>query len=113
MSKYKNRAQSKVRQTITLDKNILDEAKKSCDAKHIPLSGVIENFLEFFVKPWVYCFRCGEKFYADAELCAKCGWLKCPKCGACRCGLDDDTAVAVFHMRRVYEDLLSGRVKKS
>jgi hypothetical protein len=104
---------SKARQTVTLDKNILDEAKKVCDSKHIPLSGAIENFLEFFAKPWVYCFKCGEKFYADAELCPKCGWLKCPKCGACRCGLDDDTAVAVFHMRRVYEDLLGGRVKKS
>jgi hypothetical protein len=100
--------------TTTIDRKVLEEAKKKSEEKHIPLSGLVENFLAFFTHPWIYCFKCGEKFSANnGELCPKCGWLKCPKCGACRCGLEEDTAIAVFHMRRVYEDLLAGRVKQS
>ena len=103
---------TKIKLTITIDKNILNSAKKVADQKHIPISRLIENFLKFFTDPWLYCFKCGEKFVSEeAKLCPKCGWLVCPKCGVCRCSLDEGTAVAVFHMRRVYEELLSGRVK--
>jgi len=110
MSKNKN--DPKTRQTVTVDKDILDKAKKVCEDKHIPLSGVIENFLDFFTAPWVYCFKCSKKFKVEeAELCPKCGWMICPNCKICRCGLDESTAIAVFHMRKVYEDLLAGRVK--
>jgi len=106
------KADPKVKLTITVDKNVLDEAKKVSEKKRVPLSGAIENFLEFFSNPGVYCFKCGERFSStDAELCPKCGWMICPKCKVCRCGLSEETAVAVFHMRRVYEDLLAGRVK--
>jgi len=102
----------KAKLNITIDENILQDAKRVAEEKHIPISRLIENFLDFFAKPEVYCFKCGEKFCSiDAKLCPKCGWLVCPKCNVCRCGLDEDTAVAVFHMRRVYEDLLAGRVK--
>lgn len=98
--------------TITIDREILERGKKKCKERRLTLARVIENFLNFFVNPWVYCFGCGEKFYVeDGELCAKCGWLKCPKCGVCRCKLDERTAIAVFHMRRVYEDILMGRIK--
>jgi hypothetical protein len=98
--------------TTTIDKEVLEKAKRKCEEKHVPLSSIIENFLSFLVNPWVYCFSCGEKFHVEeGALCAKCGWIKCPKCGACRCGLSEETAIAVFHMRRVYEDLLIGRVK--
>lgn len=103
---------TKTKLTLTVDKNVLDKAKKVAEEKHIPISGLIENFLDFFANPEVYCFKCGEKINSvDAKLCAKCGWLTCSKCNACRCGLDEETAIAVFHMRRVYEDLLVGRVK--
>ena len=99
--------------TITIDKKVKEEAKRAAEEKHIPLSGLIQNFLEFFTNSWVYCFKCGEKFNVkDAEICPKCGWLKCPNCGACGCGLDEKTATAVYNMRKVYEDLLAGRVKK-
>ncbi|MCD6240647.1 hypothetical protein J7K27_03880 [Candidatus Bathyarchaeota archaeon] len=112
MKKYKHDPKEKL--TTTIDKQVLENAKKICEEKHIPIAGILENFLSFFTNPWVYCFDCGEKFYVkDGELCAKCGWIKCPKCGACRCGLDERTAVAVFHMRRVYEDLLIGRITRS
>jgi len=110
----KNKLDPKSRQTVTVDKDVLNKAKKVCGDKHIPLSGAIENFLDFFSNPWVYCFKCGKKFDSiDSELCPKCGWMICPECKACRCGLDERVAVAVFHMRRVYEDLLAGRVKES
>ena len=102
----------KTKLTLTVDKNIVEKAKKVAEQKRIPISRLIENFLNFFANPEVYCFKCGEKFNSvGAELCPKCGWMICPKCKVCRCGLKDETAVAVFHMRRVYEDLLSGRVK--
>jgi len=102
----------KVKLTITINKNLLDIVKERVKSKGLSLSRIIENFLEFYVNPYVYCFKCGEKFFVNkAEVCPKCGWLKCVNCGACRCELDDETAAAVFHMRRVYEDLLMGRIK--
>ena len=103
---------AKTKLTLTVDEEILNRAKETAEKKHIPLSRLIENFLDFFSAPYVYCFKCGAKFSSvEADLCAKCGWMKCPKCGVCRCDLEEDTAVAIFHMRRVYEDLLAGRIK--
>lgn len=107
-----NTPNRKTKLTTTIDKEVLYEAKKVAKEKRVPLSGAIENFLEFFAKPDVYCFKCGERFSSDdAKLCPKCGWMICPGCSVCRCDLSEETAVAVFHMRRVYENLLSGRVK--
>jgi len=103
---------NKIKLTITVDKTILEKAKKTAQSKHTPLSGLIENFLDFFSDPKIYCFVCGEKFTsARAQICPKCGWMICEKCGVCRCNLDGKTAVAVYYMRKVYEDLVSGRVK--
>uniref|UniRef100_A0A832MW28 Uncharacterized protein n=1 Tax=Fervidobacterium pennivorans TaxID=93466 RepID=A0A832MW28_FERPE len=111
MSKYK--PNPKKRPGITIEKEILEKAKKEAERKGIPLSRLIENFLKFFVNPEVYCFKCGEKFSSEkAKLCPKCGWMICPKCQACRCVLSEETAIAVFHMRRTYEELLGGRVKE-
>jgi len=102
----------KIKISITVEKKILERAKEVSKEKNIPLSRVIENFLKFFSNPWVYCFKCGKKFFVtDAEVCPKCGWLKCPFCGACRCDLNEEVASAVYYMRKVYEELLVGRVK--
>jgi ribosomal protein L37E len=102
----------KTKLTLSIDEDVLRRAKKVVEEKKVSLSGVVENFLEFLTEPHVYCFKCGRKFNsAKAELCSKCGWLVCPSCKVCRCGLDEKTASSVFHMRRVYEDLLSGKVK--
>ncbi|MEM3760144.1 MAG: DUF6364 family protein [Candidatus Bathyarchaeia archaeon] len=104
----------KTKLTLSIEKTILEAAKLAAEQKHIPLSRLVENFLSFFAKPYVYCFKCGERFsVSEAQVCAKCGWLSCPKCAACRCGLKEEAAVGVFHMRKVYEDLLAGRVKQS
>jgi len=108
-----NTSSKKTKLTLTIDKDVLEKAKKVAEQKRIPMSRLVENFLDFFAKPEVYCFKCGEKFNStEAELCPKCGWMICPKCKICRCDLGEETAIAVFHMRRVYEDLLSGRVKQ-
>ena len=102
----------KVKLTVTINDEVLREAKEEARRKNLPLSRVIENFLRFFADPEVYCFVCGEKFKVrGAELCPKCGWLVCPKCGACRCKLGDEAASVAFYMRKVYEDLLVGRVE--
>ena len=103
---------SRTKLTLTIDKNVLEEAKKAAQQKRIPISRLVENFLDFFARPGVYCFKCGKKFSTnEAELCPKCGWMICPKCNICGCGLNEETAIAIFHMRRVYENLLAGRVK--
>jgi hypothetical protein len=106
------RMPTKAKLTLSIDRKILNKAKKTADQKHVPLSRAIENFLDFFSNPRVYCIKCGDRFdSSSARLCPKCGWMICPKCKSCRCGLDDSVAVAVFQMRRVYEELLTGRVK--
>jgi len=102
----------KTKLTISVDKRLLQEAKAEAAKKHIPVSGLIENFLEFLVRPRVFCFKCGEQFKAsDAEVCPKCGWLICEKCKVCKCGLGEEASVTAYHMRKVYEHLLGGRLK--
>lgn len=103
---------TKTKLTLSIDREVLSKAKKAADGKHVPLSRAVENFLGFFAQPKVYCFNCGNEIDSEKfKVCPKCGWLICPDCRSCRCDLDEKTAVAVFHMRRVYEDLLTGRVK--
>jgi hypothetical protein len=103
---------AKARLTVTVDKGVLKSAKEAAKRKRIPLSRLIETFLDFVAKPEVYCFKCGERFSStETELCLKCGWMLCPKCNTCQCKLSEETAVAIFHMRKVYEELLAGRVK--
>ena len=103
---------AKARLTLTVDNRVLKRAKEAADRKRIPLSRLIENFLIFFASPEVYCFKCGERFRStETELCLKCGWMRCPKCNACGCKVSEETAAAIFHMRKVYEDLLAGRIK--
>jgi hypothetical protein len=104
----------KTKLTMTIDENVLSEARDESKRKRISISRLIENSLKFFARPEVYCFKCGERFGSvEAKLCPKCGWMICPKCKSCRCGLSEEAAIAVFYMRRVYEELLAGRVKQS
>ncbi|HID90851.1 TPA: hypothetical protein EYP44_02700 [Candidatus Bathyarchaeota archaeon] len=101
---------SKTKLTISIDRNVVLSAKRVAAVKRMSISGLVENFLTFFSSPWAYCFRCGFRFaLSEAENCPKCGWLKCPDCQACRCELSDEAAIAVFHMRKVCEDLMVER----
>ncbi len=101
---------SRAKLTITIDKKILNEAKKLAVKKHIPISRLVENYLSFFVKPKFYCFKCGFNFNgSNAKICPKCGWMICPKCKACGCNLSRETSVAVFYMRKVCEELFLER----
>jgi len=105
-------AKERTKLTITINRELLENVKEKAHKKGLTLSKLIENFLDFYVNPKLYCFKCGRDFRAgETEICSKCGWLICPHCGACRCNLSDDVASAVYHMRRVYEDLLIGKVK--
>ena len=102
----------KDRLTITIDSDTLKKFKKICKERHLTVSGVIQNFIEFFVNPQFYCFECGEPFDAEgAQPCPKCSWMICPNCGVCGCSLDEDIIKAIFQMRKTFEDLKMGRVK--
>ncbi|MEM2111309.1 MAG: DUF6364 family protein [Candidatus Bathyarchaeia archaeon] len=103
---------AKTKLTLSVNKEILAAAKLEADKRHIPVSRLVENFLAFLANPQIYCFKCGERFYvSDAKVCPKCGWLICTKCATCGCNLGADMAAGLFHMRKVYEDLLAGKVK--
>jgi len=103
---------AKVKLTVTVDEAILRKAKETAREKRIPISRIIERFLDFFSDPYVYCFKCGKRFRSsEASVCPKCGWMKCPYCGACRCSLSDEEASVAYFMRKVYEELVGGRVK--
>lgn len=103
----------KSRLNLTVDSSLLERVKEKADEKHLSISSIVENFFEFFVNPYVYCFNCGSKFCTEtSEDCPVCSWVKCPECGACGCNLDDEVVKTAYHMRKVYEDLLFGRVTR-
>jgi hypothetical protein len=105
---------TKTKLTLSIDKTIKQNAENLAKQKRMSLSGLVENFLEFFADPKVYCYKCSSEFVSsESSLCPKCGWMICPKCKACGCGLSNETVIAVSQMRKVYEDLIGGRVKKS
>ena len=105
---------SKRRVTITIDEEIYEQAQKTAQEKGTTVSAIVQKFLSFYNDPHVYCFNCGRKFKStEAELCPICGWMKCPDCKKCRCDIEDDVGKAVFYMREVFEDLLSGSVKQA
>lgn len=105
-------ARPRIKITLTVDNEVLKAAKTVAAQKGLVLSRLVETFLRYFTQPFVYCFACGRQFdVKTTQECPACGWLKCPECQACRCGLSEDVAIAVHHMRKVYEHLLTGRVK--
>ncbi len=98
--------------TLSVDGAIIRRAKEAARRKRIPISRLVENYLRFLSEPEVYCFGCGERFSTKkSSVCPKCGWLVHEKCGSCRCAINEDTASALFYMRKVYEELLGGRVE--
>ena len=97
--------------TLTVDPEVLAEAKAKARSQHTSISGLVENFLHFYSEARLYCFSCGAALdVTERETCAKCGFMKCEGCGKCGCALGDEARQVAFHMRRVYEELLAGRV---
>ncbi len=112
MSMYSLEHDPKTKLTLSVDKDVIQHAKEAAQQRKIPVSRLVENYLKFLSNPEVYCFSCGEKFKAkSSNVCPKCGWLIHAGCEACRCTLSEETASAVFYMRKLYEDLLGGRVE--
>ena len=97
--------------TLTIDGQLLEDAKLLSSEKGVPLSHLVEKYFEFLVRRPVYCFSCGKKFEASkAEVHSECGWTVCPVCRACRCTLGDKEASVAFNLRKTFEDLTIGRV---
>lgn len=102
----------KVKVTLNIDDTILQKSEKVLQETNTPRSRAVESFLRYIADPHLYCFSCGEKFFVSkASVCPQCSFVKCIKCKACSCKLSKDTSAAVFHMRRVYEDLIGSRMK--
>lgn len=107
-------ASSKKKISLTIDDDVYEAAQEAVKEKGTSVSAIVQKFLEFYSDPHVYCISCGTKFRTSkAVLCPLCGWLKCPECSICRCDVSDEVAKAVFYMREVYEDLLTGSVKQA
>ena len=105
-------ATGKVKVTLNIDEDVIKKSEKVLQDKNIPRSRIVESFLNYVGDPHLYCFSCGEKFYVSkAQVCPKCSFVKCTKCSNCSCKLTEQTSSAVFFMRKVYEDLIGGRVK--
>ncbi len=99
--------------TLSIDSSILNNAKKLSSERKIPISGLVENYLKWLSSPDLYCFTCGEKFIVDStKVCTKCGWIICPNCKSCRCTLKEETASAIFQLRKTLENLMGGRIKE-
>lgn len=102
----------KTKLTLTVDPSIKEDARKVAEERGISLSRLVENYLVFVAKRKVYCFKCGKEFSAvRSEMCPKCGWMRCAECKACRCSMSEDAAQVAYYMRKVYEDLLGGRIR--
>ena len=100
---------SKTKLTLSINVKVRDDAQTVVDELNLTLSGLVENFLKFIIKPHIWCFKCGEKFcILNVDTCSKCGYPICNQCSACRCRLSDETAVAVFHTSKKYHELLGG-----
>lgn len=101
---------NKSRITLSIDPEILEKAKQKAVEERLHISNLVENYLEFFTDPYVYCFHCGIKFSVEhGEECPVCTFTKCPTCGKCRCD-EVPNEEAIYHMRKVYEDLIKRRI---
>ena len=102
---------TKSRITLSINTRILEKAKEKAKKERLHISNLVEKYLEFYVDPYVYCFHCGSKFDLEqGDECPVCTFAKCPTCGKCRCD-EMSNEKAIYHMRKVYEDLIKRRIK--
>ncbi len=94
--------------TLTIEGETVEKAKEKAKASGISLSKIVENVLSYYADPAVYCFKCGHKFHvSESNICPRCGWYKCPKCGACACQLGEEGVRVAFYMRKTLMDIYS------
>jgi len=99
---------SKKKLTLTISGNVLARAKEKAKNLGLSLSRIVENALDYFSEPKVYCFSCGFRFSAgEADICPRCGWYKCPSCGACACVLGEEGVRVAFYMRKTLMEIFS------
>lgn len=97
--------------TLTVDPRVLARAKRASRSRRIPLSRLVEGFLDWAAEPRLHCFACDAPFGASAgRTCPKCGWLFCPSCGGCGCSLPAEALPGLHSMRRTLEELAGGRL---
>lgn len=101
----------KTKLTLTVDPRVLAKAKRASRARRIPISRLVEGFLDWAAEPRLHCFSCGAPFAAPGvETCPKCGWLSCPECRGCGCALPKEALAGLHSMRRTFEELAGGRL---
>jgi|SRR5215831_3183111 len=99
----------KTKLTLSINEKVRNDVQAVIADRNLTLSPLVENFLKFVIKPNIWCFKCGEKFcIQDVDKCPKCSYMICGLCSACRCMLSDETAIAVFHTNKIYQQLLGG-----
>ena len=54
--------------TLSIDEEVLKEAKVAAEERRIPLSRLVETYLRFLAETEVYCFSCGEKFRVQQRM---------------------------------------------
>ena len=98
---------NKTKLTLSINREILEKAKKISKERGVSISKLVENFLAFYASPTLHCFHCGKKFDVhEAEVCVNCGWYICPHCKGCGCNLDDSAKKVAYQMKKVYDELL-------
>jgi len=94
--------------TLTVEETIIEKAKKRSHNLGLSISKIVENALNFFADPSVYCFKCGHKFLIrSSQICPRCSWYKCPKCGACACDLGDEGIKVAYYMRKTLMEIFA------
>ncbi|MEM3085789.1 MAG: DUF6364 family protein [Halobacteria archaeon] len=102
---------AKAKLTLTVDPKALARAKRASRARRIPLSRLVEGFLDWASDPRLHCFACSAPFGASrGRTCAKCGWLSCPSCGGCGCALPKEALAGLHSLRKTLEELAGGRL---
>lgn len=102
---------SKTKLTLTVDPKVVARARRASRARRIPISRMVEGFLDWAADPRLHCFACGAPFATSgARTCTQCSWMECPGCGKCGCGLGKQALRALHPMRKVFEELAGGRL---
>lgn len=100
-------SRTKANATFSIDREVLEDARKMARNKGYNLSFLVEKYLSRVVTPELVCFGCGRVFQAPkGTLCPNCHWLRCPFCKKCACDYDENTRRLLLRAKGAYEELL-------